>query len=316
MADTDIDLIAQLADQLGDVTHRLREGEAGIEASYVEAIQALLTEAEDAYLAATERADGADDSPLMAWTNWATNAEMMRDIALSDLGYLHKDWTICDPTYGLGITWKLWRAVTMILSDLNPRKSPTGTAIDACDLPLQDDSVDVHFLDGPYKLNGKADVPVDSRYGVDEWASAPARIRLICMMMTEGNRVLRPWHPDRPSGKLMVKCQAQVNSGSYWPQPMTFTEHGQSLGLELIDEILYPSYRPQPRRSTCVHCGEKLMLRKDGMWGTVKRSVPVTFTCTRPNGAGVPEAVPHEPGRDEQDHAARNYSTLLVFQKT
>lgn len=260
-----------------------------------------------------------DGTPtIMSLDRWRSNAEMIRD-AVVPMGYLRKDWVVCDPTYGLGVFWKQWKPRTLIASDLEARKSPTGHSVDATDLPMEAESVDAMVLDGPYKLNGRPDVPVDSRYGVHEWATAEGRIQLIRDMMTEAARVLRP--PRRlddgslDGGIMLVKCQNQVNSARKWWQDQLFTRHAEHLGFTLEDQFLFESYRPQPLRSTCVHCGSKIMRRENGMWGNLVRSSAVSYTCvSQPVGTQTEgQVVAHEPGRLEQDHSASNYSTLLVL---
>lgn len=258
------------------------------------------------------------DAPVMALGKWKSNAEMIVDVA--KVGYLNKDMVVCDPTFGLGVFWKKWRPRTLIASDLEPRKSPAGHGIDATNLPMEANSVDAIMIDGPYKLNGRADVPVDSRYGVDEWSPAPMRIELIYRMMTEGARVLRPYseNPDGTirSGIMLVKCQPQVNSARKWWQDQLFSAWGAGLGLRLVDQFVFESYRPQPARSTCIHCRSKIMRRENGMWGDLARKASVTYTCVKPPVGSQTEGqmTQHEPGPLEQDHAASNYSVLLVLQ--
>lgn len=146
--------------------------------------------------------------------------------------------------------------------------------------------------------SGRADIPTGSRYGIVDFQPAQARIDLVNAMIVEQARVLGD------HAVLLVKCQAQINSARFWDQPRTFTETAEAFGFEKVDELLFPSYRAQPRRSTCVECGQKLMQRKNGEWAPVVRT-----SEQRPcvSSAG------HTPGPDEQAHAHRNYSTLVVL---
>lgn len=234
---------------------------------------------------------------ILAFTDVKSNAELIRDVVVP-LGYLRSEWRTVDPTYGLGLFWKLWRPEWLVASDLDPEKSPTHEPYDATALPWDDGAFRAGVIDGPYKLNGKPDVPIDSRYGVEEWRPAQARIDLVNAMIVEQARVLGD------HAVLLVKCQAQINSARFWDQPRTFTETAEAFGFEKVDELLFPSYRAQPRRSTCVECGQKLMQRKNGEWAPVVRT-----SEQRPcvSSAG------HTPGPDEQAHAHRNYSTLVVL---
>lgn len=238
------------------------------------------------------------DAPLFALGDWPTNGHLIADIARRGL-YLRPEWPTIDPTWGEGVFWSRWRPDRLIGSDLNPAKSPTGTSVDACNLPHPNGTFKVAVIDGPYKLNGRGDPVIDGRYGVEKSASPDFRHGLIKDMMVEAKRVLEP------DGFMLVKCQPQVVSGHVAWQDRMFAEHGETIGLTHIDEFIFPSYRGQPKRSTCMTCEAKIMRRSDGRWGTVSRSVDPTFEC-RPG-------VPHEPGDFEQQHAARNYSVLLVF---
>lgn len=239
------------------------------------------------------------DAPLFALGNWPTNGHLIADIARRGL-YLRDEWSTLDPTWGEGVFWKEWRPTHLVGSDLDPNKSPTGTSIDACHLPHPDDSFKVVVIDGPYKLNGTGDPIIDGRYGVAEWASVDFRHGLIKRMMAEGARVLEP------DGFMLVKCQPQVASGHVHWQDRIFAEHGETIGLTHVDEFVFPSWRGQPKRSTCGRCGKKIMRRKDDRWGTLDRATDPTFVCGDP-------LAPHEPGAFEQQHAARNYSVLLVL---
>ncbi len=237
---------------------------------------------------------------IFALGDWKTNGEMIHR-AVVPMEYLRREWRTLDPTWGLGTWWTDWRPADLVGSDLDAHKSPTGEAVDACELPHDDRSFMAVTIDGPFKLNGTADIPIDSRYGVHEYASPPSRHGLIMAMMEEAHRVLSP------GGIMLVKCQAQVCSGRVWWQPRIFADHAERLGLTHEDQFEYPSWRAQPLRATCVVCGTKLMQRKDGRWGDLARSAPVSYDC--------PDGDPHQPGPPEQDHAARNYSTLLVLRK-
>jgi hypothetical protein len=236
---------------------------------------------------------------VFALGKWKTNGEMIHR-AVVPLGYLRQTWRTIDPTWGLGTWWTDWRPGDLVGSDLDAAKSPTGTSVDACNLPHPDESFDAVVIDGPYKLSGTPDIP-DGRYGIHDYVSPPSRHGLIMAMMDEGCRVLRP------GGVMLVKCQAQVSSGQVWWQPRIFAEHGERISLTHEDQFEFSSWRAQPTRTTCVGCGLKLMRRSDGRWGTLARSTPPTFDCT--------DGGPHEPGDPEQGHAARNYSSLLVLRK-
>lgn len=245
--------------------------------------------------------------PILSHGDWGTNAQMIRD-ACVPLGYLSKDRRTLDPTYGYGNFWTLWKPDNLIASDLDPKKSPIGEAVDATDLPHDDESFDDVVIDGPYRLNGTADIPFDERYGTEEYKHPRQRHRLIMEMMTEGTRVLRR------GGHLLVKCQAQISNQQFWHQPHIFISHAGGLDLGLVDELQYPSYRPQPKRSTCTECGQKIMMGKDRVWRSCKRTIAEAqkAVCEASTEEVDQE---HQAGPLEQEHAHRNFSSLLVFRK-
>jgi len=254
-----------------------------------------VTDVEDEEL--PEPAEGEEGNVIFAMGKWRTNAEMIRD-AVVPLRHLRPEWSTVDPCWGLGLMWTLWEPEVMYGYDLDPAKSPTGLSVDACNVPHDDHSVDVAFLDGPYKLNGRPDVPVDSRYGVHEWATREGRHQLLRNIVTDGCRYARH--------RVLVKAQDQTNGGRVRWQTEMLTEHARDLGWEKVESWLFPSYRAQARRATCLVCDRKLMRRKDGVWRTNTRKTAPTASC-------VPDGPLHNPGPDEQDHARRNYSTLMAF---
>lgn len=181
--------------------------------------------------------------PVLAANRWATNGELIADVAR--LGYLRKTDAICDPTYGLGVWWSVWRPdVPLIGTDLHPEKG-SGIPVDFLHLPWKDSTFDVVAFDPPYKLNGTPDPQVDARYGVDVIRSWQGRHNLIREGMTECVRVLRT------GGILLVKCMDQVCSGAVRWQTVEFTNHAvDNCGLVLADRFdMLGGGRPQPART-------------------------------------------------------------------
>lgn len=196
---------------------------------------------------------------VMAIQDYSSNSGLM--LACRDLGYLSDEDVVLDPTFGHGTFWKAWMPTMLFGSDLDAEKSPTNDSVDFTDLPWDDDTFDVEVLDPPYKLNGTPDPTIDKRYGVHLASSWQGRHALIRDGISEAARVLRK------KGRLLLKCQNQVCGGKVRWQAREFADHAETVGFELEDELLYPSYRPQPA------------------------------------------------GRVQQ-HARRNYSSLLVLKKT
>lgn len=245
---------------------------------------------------------GVLEDPVLSAYRWATNGEMIA--AIAKVGWLHRDWKTVDPTYGEGTFWSAWKPEVLLASDLDAAKSPTGTSVDATNLPYPSQSVGAVVLDPPYQLRGTTSSDMDVRYGVATYETVEGRHALMRAMLTEAARVVIP------GGTVMMKCQEQVCSGSFWDQPYLMRQHAEAaqLPLEPVDKFLFMSRRGQPERSNCTHCGTAIMYRKTGEWMTVTRSTPPTATC--------PDGAPHEPEGLTQEHSHRNYSTMIIWRAT
>ena len=171
---------------------------------------------------------------------WRNNAELI--VACHELGYIRHEHRVLDPTYGRGSFWRLWRPSSgLVFSDLRT------DGVDFRALPWPAAAFNAVTFDPPYKLNGTATVAVDDRYGVAEYASHAARHQLIRDGITECARVLAP------RGCLLVKCQDQVRGGKVRWQTREFADHGESLGLELVDMLHILGGRAQPEGRRQVH---------------------------------------------------------------
>ena len=156
----------------------------------------------------------------------------------AQLGYLDVDAPTLDPTYGLGNFWKIFRPLQLVAHDIDASKSPTGTSVDACNMPYGDGEFSRVVIDGPYKLNGTPTEEVDARFGVHVVASRAERMTLLHDMLVEGARVCGEW--------LLFKCQDQVNGGKVRWQTDIFTDVAREHGFGKVDRLEVPSYRPQP----------------------------------------------------------------------
>jgi hypothetical protein len=230
---------------------------------------------------------------VLAFSTARNNAELIEQVA--HLGYLERDWRVLDPTFGRGRFWRRWRPLELVAHDIDPERAPDGPA-DFRALPYPDESFDAVVLDGPYKLNGAAGSHAsDDDYGVAAKATVEQRHQLIRDGITEAARVVRPARRARVDrgrtelvgGIVLVKCQDQVNAGVIRWQRREFADHAETVGLELVDELHLLGYRAQPART-----------RRHG-------------ECRGAGCAGCTDG--RVPSR--QEHAARNYSTLLVTRK-
>lgn len=183
--------------------------------------------------------------------NRKNNAQLIRDVA--ELGYLQKDWTTLDPTYGKGRFWRLWQPHPWNLhtSDTDP-ESDSMYAFDFTAMPWDDGKFDAVVFDPPYKLNGTGGSHAsDEGYGVaDEWGGVEGRHNLIFAGIEECVRVLKP------KGILLVKCQDQVCSGNVvWQDRMivSFVESSFDWKMTNIDKLFVHGGIPQPAGRRQVH---------------------------------------------------------------
>lgn len=194
---------------------------------------------------------------VMAYGTWATNAELIRDVAT--LGYLREGWWTLDPTYGEGTFWKLWRPKVLTATDLDPLRAPDGV-VDFTAMPWDRGAFDAVVFDPPYKLNGTPDPILDQRYGVHRYTRWQDRMDLIRAGLDECARVLG-------EGYLLVKCQDQVCSGKVRWQTDEVTNHLARLGLGKVDRFDFPSYRPQPNGRRQVHARRNTSSLLVFQWG-------------------------------------------------
>jgi len=173
---------------------------------------------------------------VKAFDTYKTNADLI--VAAVRLGYLRKEWTTLDPTCGEGTFWNLWRPDRLIASDLDSRKSPTGTSVDVRRLPHMGRVFDATVFDGPYKFNGRPAAETDERYGVHLPTRWQDRMDLLIEGTKECARVTKTM--------LLIKCMDQVCSGKIRWQRRVLTEVAEHEGFGLLDELHYESFRPQP----------------------------------------------------------------------
>jgi tRNA G10 N-methylase Trm11 len=197
--------------------------------------------------------------PVLAATNWPTNAHMIADCRR--LKYVNTDDFTLDPTYGRGTWWKFWRPTNFVAHDI------IVDAVDFRHLPEGDSTFDVVAFDPPYvSVGGRTTTKIQEfydRFGLTDAPTTPALVqKLINDGLTEAHRVLKK------KGRALVKCQSYVSSGKLWLGPHYTTAHALELGFEVVDILQHTrkAAGPQPARATQVHARQNystlLVLRK------------------------------------------------------
>lgn len=183
---------------------------------------------------------------VQAATAWRTNGELIA--ACQRLGYIGDRDLVLDVTYGRGTWWSVWRPKHLTGCDIDLNKSPVGYSVDFTAMPFDDGMFTVVAFDPPYKLNGTPTHDVDERYGVSgAYTSRDARHKLILDGFTDCARVLDV------GGRLLAKCQDQVNGGQVRWQTDMLTDLGDKLGLSKVDAFLMLGGRAQPDGRRQVH---------------------------------------------------------------
>ena len=212
------------------------------------------------------------------------------------LGYLTPDMVVLDATYGKGRFWNVWKPETLIKSDIEDLPDLDMQA-DVRNLPFEDGALDCVVIDLPYKENGSGGSHAsDEAYGVaDSWQGYGARTKMYAGALTEAHRVMKR------GGVALVKVMDQVVGGRVSWQTKEIWQFAVSAGFEQIDELLLPNNIRQPERGVCETCGTKLMLRSTGKW------LPVGSDSKTCRHTVVLPA--------RQQHARRNFSTLMIFRR-
>jgi hypothetical protein len=210
---------------------------------------------------------------------WRTNAAMINE-AVMPLGYATG--RVLDATYGeKGGFWKLWRPDELTTNDLNADAAEHHH--DFRLMPWGDREFETVVYDPPYKLNGTPSMgDMDNRFGTAEEhgkLNREGKLTMIAAGAVECWRVT--------SRRLLVKVMDQVEGGQMRWETDLVTDVLREAGARKLDRFDYlktPMAQP-PRK--CKAC------RGEGpcdVAGCVDGKVPMA-----------------------QQHAAANYSTLLVF---
>lgn len=234
--------------------------------------------------------------PVRAAFAWPTNAAMIADVAKL---YLDRSMVGLDPTFGsAGGWWKRWRPETLIT-----HSNVDDPTFDFRSLPYRANQFDFGVLDGPYKLNGRDTDGSGIRYGVHVRASVEERHQAIKDGMVELCRVVKPKTRKQAGGLVLVKCMAQVCNGKIWWQDRIFADHGEDIGLELVDRFdMLGGGRDQPERFRffCQACDARLSVPR----GT-----------SEPRDCKLHPSAEKRRERSRQEHGYFRPSTLLLFRR-
>lgn len=230
---------------------------------------------------APEEPSGED--AVLAASTWRTNAEMIE--ACFKLGYLDMDWSVLDPTYGLGVWWKRVRPEGLVVHDLDTDK---GDGVDFRALPESDDTYDAAVFDPTYACMGGTETTTlpdyADRFGRRTAPGNPEELLAYNLGgLAELARVVRPrnWRRGYRGGYVLMKAMDYVWCGNVVPGTYQMLRAAEDLGFTYVQSLVHVGrIRPQPKRT------------KKG-----------------PKGAnGEPTRLP-----SVQQHAYHNYSTLLVL---
>jgi len=242
--------------------------------------------------------------PVKAIHLTGNNSDLI--LSCARLGYLRDAEAVLDATYGLGTFWKKWRPASLVANDLDPDRGYWH--FDFRDLPWKwEEAFDAVVFDPDYKLQGTSSnagpASSNARYGMDrEYRSVTYQLYdVIFAGLDECVRALKP------DGILLVKCMDQVVSGDVvWMSFDIKTYVEKHLACRLIDLFQLEGMRAQPQRTRkCPVCkGDGFVANPnyDADWDPAPSQ-----DCLECTGSGRVES--------PQQHAARNYSTLLVFRK-
>ena len=197
------------------------------------------------------------DDLILAATAWATNAQMIRDVA--KLGYLKHTDLILDPTYGAGGWWRLWHPLEGAIHGFTPTnawywpvdnefplKSTLPGPWDFRDMGVGSEVFDAVAFDPPYvSVGGRATSGIrgmHDAYGMGGAPTTPQGVQTdIAAGLKECFRVVKK------GGIVLVKCQSYVSSGKLWPGTFLTYQAAMTIGFQLVDHFVHVSGpRPQP----------------------------------------------------------------------
>jgi hypothetical protein len=267
--------------------------------------------------------------------SWPTNAELVADVAAL---WLDPSWRILDPTHGVrrdrdtkavigpsGLWWKKWTPDPALGGELVAHDLALD-GIDFRDLPYPDDHFDAAAFDPEYAPTGGYETStvqaIQTAYGRGAGAAVPGSENPEQCQAQMHAGLAEVARTVRPGGRIIAKSQGYTWNNAFWDGTYKLQAYAtETLGLIVVDRFEHPTDpKPQPLRSTCIHCGTKIQRRSWGAWTGQRRLPPTAPPPARrwliERNRTCRQAPDHEPdpAAARQVHAHRNISTLLVFE--
>lgn len=176
---------------------------------------------------------------VRSFHSWPTNADLIADVA--ELGYIGE--RVLDLSYGRGVFWRKWKPKTLISNDIDTTTAAQHNHDVTVGMPLVWlDNFDTVVWDGPYRLSGKRDHPMDERYGTGgDYRS----VKDTQTLLEAG--VAQAFACTHEGGTVLVKAQNQVSGGKKRWQVRNLAVYAESCGGIQIDEFwMISSPRKQP----------------------------------------------------------------------
>lgn len=221
-------------------------------------------------------------TPVMAATTWKNNAELIADVAR--LGYLRPEWSTLDCTYGLGRFWTVW----------------APQVLTACDLHTLPGVVEYRYSTMGGKGVSVTGEPVDFR----SLPFSTGRFEAV---------VFDPPYKLNGTPTKEVDQQYGVHEPTRWQDRHALIRAGMAectrvlapkgyLLMKCMDQVVSGAVRWQTYDFT--ECGKA--------YGLALVDRLDFLTSSRPQ----PERTRLDGKPSVQQHARRNYSTLLVFRRS
>ena len=163
------------------------------------------------------------ENPTLTATT-GTNADQFPHILKM---YVKEGSVVADVTYGKGVFWRNVDTSKYIL-----KASDLQDGVDFCDLPYENESIDVLVLDPPY-MHGGATIKesINSCYK-NQNTSHESVVRLYAGGILEAARVLKK------KGRIIVKTQDEIESGKQRHTHIEIINMLEMFGFRVLDTFV------------------------------------------------------------------------------